>query len=188
MFFRRAKNKPRRHDGEAESLLAGADAARDDRDWPQAKILYRSALNSGYANSPGIWVQYGHACKESGDLNGAAEAYERGLQLAPQDADIYLQIGHLRKLLGRPIAAAAAYFWAYRLDQRLTGALDEFAWIGFSRNLANDLLHDSSLRAQDDVIRLLYQLHPGFALEATSSRWMIDRQLVGDSVKVRRVA
>jgi cytochrome c-type biogenesis protein CcmH/NrfG len=45
-----------------------------------------------------IWVQLGHARKESGDLPAAEAAYRRSLALAPDTADTHLQLGHVLKL------------------------------------------------------------------------------------------
>ena len=48
-------------------VLVVADQARDARQWELAAQLYREALDRD-PNNPPIWVQYGHALKESGEL------------------------------------------------------------------------------------------------------------------------
>src|ERR1700722_416456 len=81
-------------------LRSRADAARDRRDWLEACNLYEEYL----ASAPGdvaIWIQLGHARKESGNLAGAEIAYRRGLVLAPDDPDGHLQLGHALKLSGQ---------------------------------------------------------------------------------------
>ena len=45
--------------------IAG-DAARDRRDWPVAIAAYEQSLQRAPWRAP-VWVQYGHALKESGD-------------------------------------------------------------------------------------------------------------------------
>ena len=70
-----------------------ANRARDARQWELAAQLYRKALDR-YPRNFGIWVQYGHALKESGELRDpdklaqAEVAYRRALSLDPGAADI----------------------------------------------------------------------------------------------------
>lgn len=109
-------------------LIAEADAARDGRDWPLAAKLYAQALSTQTlppASTPAdeqrmpplwpIWVQLGHARKESGDLVAAEAAYLLALRLEPAEADSWLQLGHLLKITGRAGLAARAYLRALRL-------------------------------------------------------------------------
>ncbi|WP_339915197.1 glycosyltransferase [uncultured Brevundimonas sp.] len=99
----------------ATALVDAADAARDRHDWPAAVRAYAAALavNGDRAD---LWVQYGHALKESGDLGGALRAYQAALERAPDVADTHLQLGHALKMSGRRDAAAAAYARAAVLD------------------------------------------------------------------------
>ena len=85
-----------------------ADAARDRRDWSTAARAYRAALdeNPGRAD---VWVQYGHALKESGNRAGGLEAYRVALRLEPQNSDTALQIGHVLKIMGQRDEAARWY-------------------------------------------------------------------------------
>jgi tetratricopeptide (TPR) repeat protein len=62
----------RKHD--TNKLLSRADRARDSRDWLSAARYYREALDLQPDNPP-VWVQYGHALKESGNLVEAENAY-----------------------------------------------------------------------------------------------------------------
>jgi hypothetical protein len=57
-----AGSMPRRR-----SLIHRADSARDARQWERASQFYRKALDRNPRNTP-IWVQYGHALMESGEL------------------------------------------------------------------------------------------------------------------------
>src|SRR5215472_3916849 len=85
------------------NALALADRARNLRQWEHAAQLYRDVLKRN-PRRPGIWVQYGHALKESGKLRDpeklaqAESAYRRAISLNPSEADSYLQLGHALKL------------------------------------------------------------------------------------------
>ncbi len=77
----------------AGEVIATADAAGDARNWPEAARLYREALDRN-GSLPAIWVQYGHALKETGHLSEAEAAYRKSIEIAPQEADSHLQLGH----------------------------------------------------------------------------------------------
>lgn len=91
-----------------------ADAARDRRDWAAAGNLYQAHLDRRPDDDP-LWVQLGHARKESGDYDGAEAAYARSLAVR-ETADSYLQLGHILKLKRQVDAAAEAYARSYELD------------------------------------------------------------------------
>src|ERR1700760_1152841 len=74
-----------------------ADRCRDARNWEGARSNYEEALALNPSLQP-IWIQLGHARKESGDHAAAEEAYREALNLKPTDADVYLQLGHLYKI------------------------------------------------------------------------------------------
>jgi tetratricopeptide (TPR) repeat protein len=128
-LFRLKQRKP--------SLLTLGDRARDARQWELASRFYRKALNQNPHNSP-IWVQYGHALKESGELRDpdklaqAEIAYRRSLSLDPRVADSYLQLGHVLKIQGKKEEASAAYLQAIALGSSWDGATMELANLGWS--------------------------------------------------------
>jgi len=101
--------------------IARANSARDRGNWRQARTHYSRALALSPARFE-IWVQLGHAEKESGALDSASAAYSRAVAIAPNVADTHLQIGHLRKLQGDLEGAAESYALAFRLDQTLSDA------------------------------------------------------------------
>jgi glycosyltransferase involved in cell wall biosynthesis len=107
-----------------------ADRARDTRQWAMAVRHYRKALEQNSDNSP-IWVQYGHALKETGRLGEAEDAYRKSIELAPDLADTHLQLGHVLKMQGRPVEAAAAYVRALALDPALAHPAAELAALGW---------------------------------------------------------
>jgi tetratricopeptide (TPR) repeat protein len=85
------------------------------RDWPRVVRLYRKALRRA-PNAPEIWVQYGHALNETGDLAAAAAAYRRAVALAPEMAEGHLLLGQALAAQGRIEEARAALLLCERLD------------------------------------------------------------------------
>ncbi|HEV2082388.1 MAG TPA: glycosyltransferase [Brevundimonas sp.] len=102
--------------------IAAADAARDARAWKRAARLYGAALELDPARDD-LWIQRGHALKESGDFDAAEESYRRALDLRPTVADSWMQLGHLMSLRDRVDAAAEAYARAVARDTTMTDAV-----------------------------------------------------------------
>ncbi len=113
----------------ADAYLRAADGARDERDWAKAAFLYKKYLQTRPQSAP-IWVQLGHALKESGDLENAERAYARALTLAPADPDCSLQMGHLLKITNRLPLAIEHYRRALELNPGHEGALIELEAVG----------------------------------------------------------
>lgn len=101
--------------------IASADRARDRRSWDWAARRYRRALVLAPERDD-LWIQYGHALKESGRLDAAQASYETALGLADGVADSWMQLGHLLALRGRIDAAADAYCRAVIRDPKLVDA------------------------------------------------------------------
>lgn len=79
--------------------LAG-DAARNAQDWQTAAQAYGDYL----ARNPkdgAIWVQCGHALRETGDMAGAERAYRRAIEIDQNQADPLFWLGDLMKRLNR---------------------------------------------------------------------------------------
>lgn len=95
-------------------LLTAANAARGRSDWQSAARHYAAALEQD-PDLAHIWIQLGHAQKESGDLAAAETAYRRAERLRPTSADPRLHLGHLSKLRGDMAGAARDYLAAARL-------------------------------------------------------------------------
>jgi tetratricopeptide (TPR) repeat protein len=121
----------------AADFVTAADHARDAGQWELATQLYRKALDRS-PDDPPIWVQYGHALKESGGLRDpdklaqAEAAYRTALSLDPGAADTYLQLGHAQKLQGNTEEAQATYLRAYALDPATPYPLQELSGFGWS--------------------------------------------------------
>ena len=114
------------------NLITQANHARDAGQWERAANLYRSSLSLDPGNAA-IWVQYGHALKESGNVAKAEEIYRRALSYAPKCADTHLQLGHALKLQGRMREAEVSYLRAFVLDPALMGPQQELAGLGWRK-------------------------------------------------------
>jgi len=112
------------------SFISRADRARDARQWPIAAELYRKALDRNPHNPP-IWIQYGHALKESGDLAEAESAYRAAMARDAGAAEPFLQLGHVLKMRGRCEEAQAAYLRAFALQPSMSEPLSELGNLGW---------------------------------------------------------
>jgi tetratricopeptide (TPR) repeat protein len=129
------------------TLKAELGALREalaERDWGLAAQLYRKALDRDPRDLP-IWVQYGHALKEAGELRDpeklaqAETAYRRALSLDPRIADTHLQLGHVLKLQGKIEDAQAAYLRASVVTPSASDPLDALCGLGWSRAEVSEL-------------------------------------------------
>lgn len=108
-----------------------ADRARDRREWTTAAHLYRELLDKD-ADQPHIWIQHGHALKESGNLAGAIESYRRALKLDESQSDFHLQLGHALKLAGGKREAEASYLRALELEPESPNVRLELLGMGWT--------------------------------------------------------
>jgi tetratricopeptide (TPR) repeat protein len=137
----------------ARQLLSLADQARDDLKWNEAAELYGQYLALRSADAA-IWVQLGHALKESGKLVEAESAYQHSLELAPNVADTQLQLGHLYKKMRHSLDAIAAYREALRIDETLFDARRELVQLGVSADETFSSQSPLSLRKPTTFIDL----------------------------------
>lgn len=140
----------------AKSLAVAGDAARDRRAWKSAARHYRGSLALN-PDRTDLWVQLGHALKESGDLAGAADAYRCAIEREPENADTHLQLGHLFKLEKRWSDAAAAYVAALKLDMSLEDP---------ARELREMLERETPLSNSGVVVAMLGHVRRAQRLEA----------------------
>jgi tetratricopeptide (TPR) repeat protein len=124
--------------GRARKAIYRADRARDAGQWSMAARLYRKALGL-YPRNPPIWVQYGHALKESGLHAQAEAAYRTAIRYDPSSADVHLQLGHVLKLQGRKPDAEAAYLLAAALDPSSPEPVRELGWLGWLEPALSEL-------------------------------------------------
>ena len=130
--------QPRRAAG--RSVLR-AERAQEARNWEFAARYYREAL-AEMPNMPEMWVQYGHALKESGNVAEAEAAYRKSLDLDPDSADAHLQLGHALKIQGRIDEAVAAYFRSMALDPAPRHPRDELIALGWIPGRIDQRLRD----------------------------------------------
>jgi tetratricopeptide (TPR) repeat protein len=123
---------------QARKMIVRADRARDAGQWSLAARLYRKALGRFPPNPP-IWVQYGHALKESGFQAQAEAAYRTAIRYDPSDADVHLQLGHVLKLQGRRADAEAAYLLAAALDPSSSEPVRELGGLGWLEPALSEL-------------------------------------------------
>jgi FkbM family methyltransferase len=110
-------------------LTAAASRARNQQNWELAARYYREALDLA-PKRPALWVQYGHALKEAGNLVAAESAYRKSLDLDAGIADTYLQLGHVLKLQGKDAEAADAYLRSLTLAPGSSYAMYEVLALG----------------------------------------------------------
>lgn len=85
----------------AKKLRESGDLARDSGKWVVASKFYRQYLNL-VSDDVAIWIQYGHALKESNFLLEAENAYRQASLIAPNDVDARIHLGHLLKRTNQP--------------------------------------------------------------------------------------
>jgi len=129
-FINAVALKHRPGDWNVATLLAEANQARDERRWKEAAERYAGYLELCPNEAP-IWVQYGHALKQRGNLDEAEKAYRESLEMEPGIADTHLQLGHLYKMGGKAREAEQAYIQAFKLapsDRHAKAELVTYGW------------------------------------------------------------
>jgi tetratricopeptide (TPR) repeat protein len=121
--------KPLRSGGRPVTLsvklkIRAGDLARDRREWGASAAAYKGALASDRTLGH-IWIQLGHALKESGDFVGANAAYLQAGDLRYELGDVALQLGHLCNMMGDTTKARVYYARAVMIDGPNTQAADE---------------------------------------------------------------
>ena len=111
--------------------LAVARASARRGAWQEAKVSYRHLLDSS-DGSPAVWLQYGHACKESGDVGGAVEAYRRCALLAPHYSESHRHLAHLYKGQGQSNEAINAFLRAFAAEPSDTELHAELLSLGLT--------------------------------------------------------
>jgi glycosyltransferase involved in cell wall biosynthesis len=115
--------------GRTRSLIASANDARNRKNWQEAIKNYTKVVEIR-PGIGGVWVQLGHALKESGALAEAERAYERAADLMPRDSDLQLQMGHLNKIRGKTPEAVYFYSRALFYDPANAHAVRELKMLG----------------------------------------------------------
>lgn len=91
------------------------DQARSRGDWSSAAAAYSRHVER-HPQDFDIWVQLGHALKESGRYDQAEGAYQKAHRLNGASADLFLSRGHLAKLVGDTRSAIDFYNRSFLVD------------------------------------------------------------------------
>ncbi|MEW9305781.1 hypothetical protein ACETRX_30910 [Labrys portucalensis] len=162
----------------------GRDASRR-RDWTAAASAYREALSIN-PKLWKIWVQYGHAMKESGHLKEAEDAYRRSLQLSPGISDTHLQLGHVLKLKKDATAASSAYLQAAVLDPDNLHAFTELGALGWTKEEVIEIVDPQGRQrtkasipaGRSEITRIATAGSPSFDAQAYVGRFADVRTLL----------
>jgi len=92
-----------------------ADEYRMSKNWDLAAHYYTLHLEL-HPQDFDIWVQLGHAAKESGDFARAQAAYHQAAHINANDSDLNLHMGHLAKVVGDYESAAKHYTISAELE------------------------------------------------------------------------
>lgn len=94
--------------GQKVNYRRKGNQCRAARDWPGAVNAYTKHLAENNADQQ-IWVQLGHAWKEQGQLEEAANAYQIAVNLDIDDADANIHLADILRRLERGEEALVAY-------------------------------------------------------------------------------
>lgn len=133
-LFRRPAAAP-----EVHTFRALGDDARDRCEWVEAAANYRIHLKL-HPDDFAIWVQLGHALKESSQIARALVAYSEALRLNEKDADLHLNLGHLFKLIRLYDSAELHYNESKNIDGNSNAAseLDHLLTLQRQTTIFND--------------------------------------------------
>lgn len=99
-----------------------AHQAHKERRLVDAQVLFDSALT--LKESPSLWIELGHVLREQDLFDGAQAAYERALDLNPNDAETQFLAGFCAEQNDRKNAAAKFYEEAIRVDPKIIEKYD----------------------------------------------------------------
>ena len=164
--------RPRRFIDKANSHMRKGE-------WQAAADSYKAALELDDMQ-PAIWVQLGHACKESGKITKAREAYETAANLEPENAETHLHLGHLLKNMGQLREAALVFAQCLKGDPTMHDAYDQLMHLGWSRS---DII--AAVPALQSA-RSLAKEGPRGEAYPTAQVFETVRQMVASGKKMRR--
>jgi tetratricopeptide (TPR) repeat protein len=120
------------------SVIPLADEALVAGQWPIAAGYFRTVLDNN-PKAPLIWVKYGQALREVGELAQSETAYRNALSIDWAVADSHLQLGHVLKMQGKEEDAEASYLRAFALDPSRPYPLHELSRLGWSEGELSEL-------------------------------------------------
>lgn len=99
-------------------LRRAGDEAGLRHDWAAASRAYGAYL-AKVPSDADIWVQFGHANKERGNIGDAANAYRTAIEIASNDSDPHLHLAALLRTMGDQHAALRHYLRGAALGNEL---------------------------------------------------------------------
>jgi tetratricopeptide (TPR) repeat protein/glycosyltransferase involved in cell wall biosynthesis len=147
------------------AVRRAGDRARDAKRWSEAAAHYVEYLKHNPSDVP-IRIQLGNCLKEAGQLAEARDTYKIAIDLDDKNADGYLQIGHLFKLLGRNVDAIHAYRKSFELSPRDNPAFAELLAMGAvpQFDLSDDVIAGETATIYLDVTDLIDYLRVNVSL------------------------
>lgn len=136
---------------EYDRLVSRADGFRDCGDWIGAEDCYRRALEL-LPDRAAIWIQRGHALKESGRCQEGLACYLQADRLEPGNSDTALQIGHVLKILNRPTEAITWYERAASWVPPQQDAFVELEHLGYPTTPLRVLMDGADLDRSADTV------------------------------------
>lgn len=85
-----------------------------------AELRARAEKDPGNAD---LWTHLGNVCYDSGDRDGAIDAYRRSLAIAPGNADVMTDMGSMYRMKGQTAEAVKIYEQAIALKPGHTNAI-----------------------------------------------------------------
>lgn len=98
-------------------LLQRARSHARRKEWLFAKELY-SELLKNVADSPALWLQYGHVSKEQGSYEEAEAAYRTAARLVPHAVEPHRHLGFLLRSSNKHEESRDAFLRGYAADPR----------------------------------------------------------------------
>ena len=129
-----------------ESFVQKGDKERDAQNWAEAADAYQRAVDQNPALWH-IWVQLGHALKESGSISAATVAYKNAVRIRQDDADAHYQLAVGLQMQGRYIEAVKSVETAVALKPNLTAARALMA--DLFRSVANE--NPNTVEIKEDI-------------------------------------
>lgn len=125
-------------------LLHRARSYAGRKEWNLAKKSYRDLLDVK-GDRPAVWMQYGHSCKEAGDVAEAEHAYRTAARLTPHAAEPHKHLGFLLKSLNRQDESVDAFLRGVAAEPRATDLQLELQRFGLSTHEISTLSALSAL-------------------------------------------
>ncbi len=121
---------------------------------PDSQPLRKAAMDD--PSRAENWIRLGDACYDSGDPDGAIDAYERALALEPGNADVLTDMGTMYRTKGQPEKAVECYDRAVAIRPGHSNAL-------FNKGVT--LMNDMNAPAEAlTAWKSILQSDPGFTV------------------------